>query len=205
MKKKILLLGKYIKKSSLEISIFNFLKKKKYKVYFANEFEKFNAKKYDLVVSYGYGKIINKNQIKKLNCNIINLHIGYLPFARGIYPLVWSLVFFKPIGISIHIINDEKIDSGPLIYRKKLKYKMKDTLKIIHLNCRKMIEKYFFENIDKLFKININKIRNKNKSNYYFDKENSKKLMIELPNKWDTTASYIKSNSRSLRKIYRNK
>ena len=204
MKKKILLLGKYIKKKSLDISIFNFLKKK-YKVYFINEFEKFEAKKYDLVISYGYGKILNIKQIKKLNCNIVNLHIGYLPFARGIYPLVWSLVFFKPIGISIHLINDEKIDNGPLIYKKKLKYKKKDTLKTIHLNCRKMIEKYLFENIDKLFKINLKKIIKENKSNYYFTKKKSKKLMIELPDKRDTRASYIESNYKSLKKIYKNK
>ena len=203
-KKKILLLGKYIKKKSLNISIYNFLKKN-YVVCFANEFENFKLKKYDLVVSYGYGKILNNSQIKKLGCNIINLHIGYLPFARGIYPLVWSLVFFKPIGISIHLIDNKKIDSGPVIYKKKINFNNKDTLKTIHLMCRKSLEKYFFNNFENLFQIRPKKFSLKSSSNYYFTKENSKKLMIELPDKWNTKVSYIKSDYKKFKKIYKDK
>ncbi len=203
-KKKILLLGKYIKKKSHNISIYNFLKKN-YMVYFANEFENFTLKKYDLVVSYGYGKILNKIQIKKLGCNIINLHIGYLPFARGIYSLVWSLIFFKPIGISIHLIDDERIDSGPIIYKKKLNFNNKDTLETIHLKCRKFLEKYFFNNFENLFQIRPKKFSLKSSSNYYFTKENSKELMIELPDKWNTKVSYIRSNYKKFKKIYKDK
>ena len=120
----ILLLGKYVEKKTHKLSIYKFLKKT-HNITFVDEFQKIKIKKYDLAISYGYGKILKKKQIIAINCKIINLHIGYLPFARGIYPLVWSLIFFKPIGFSIHLISDEKIDDGPVIIKKKNSYKKK--------------------------------------------------------------------------------
>lgn len=201
-KKNILLLGKYFKKKTLKFSILNYLKKR-YNIEFFNEFEKFKSKKYDLVICYGYGKILTKKQIKLLKCNIINLHIGYLPFARGIYPLVWSLVFNKPLGITLHLIQDDKIDNGQIIYKEKLNLKKRDNLKQIHFNSRKLIEKFFFKNYKKLFSYKKNKLqKNQQRKKFYFTKKMSQKLIDELPNKWETKASYIQKNSKKFKSIY---
>ena len=123
MKKlKILTLGKYIKKKINGTSIHDFLLKKKFKLTHYGEFKKIsNLEKFDLVICYGYGLILKNEQISKMSAKIINLHIGYLPFARGIYPLLWSVVFNKPVGCTFHTIENEKIDTGKLIYRKKNK------------------------------------------------------------------------------------
>ena len=197
----ILLIGKYIKKKTGKISIYNFLKKN-HTITFCEEFEDIKIKKYDYIISYGYGKILNKSQIDKLNGTIINLHMGYLPFARGIYPLVWSLIFTKPVGFTIHLISDNKIDVGPILYRKKVDYKETDNLKQIHFNCKREIEKYFISNIDKIlsYKKKLNKPRSFKR--YYFSRKCSNKLLYELPNKWNTKANYIKINSKILKKIY---
>lgn len=201
-KRKILLLGKYIKKKTKKRSIYDFLKKKN-EVTFFDEYQNIKIKKYDLVIVYGYGKILKRNLIKKLGNNIINLHIGYLPFARGIYPLVWSLIFFKPIGYSVHFIASEKIDDGPILIKKKINIKKSDSLADIHFNCRKAIENYFFQNFEKIYKYRKKKLYKAKKiKKYYFSKKLSKKLISKLPLKWNTKVDYIFKNSKNLKKIY---
>ena len=200
-KLKILLLGKYIKKKTKKISIFDFLKKT-YQIKFFNEYQNVKFKKYDLVIIYGYGKILRTKQIKKLGCNIINLHIGYLPFARGIYPLIWSIIFSKPVGFTIHQILNNKIDDGPILFRKKIKFKNYDNLSKIHFKCRSELEKYFFKNFEKILKYKKNKSNIfKSTKHPYFSRKLSTKLLYELPDKWDTTTKYLKKNSINLKKI----
>jgi len=202
-KLKILLLGKYIKKKTKKKSVFDFLKNT-YEVTFFDEHQNIKVKKYDLVIIYGYGKILKKDDIKKLGCNIINLHIGYLPFARGIYPLIWSLIFFKPIGFTIHLISNEIIDDGPILKKGKINIKETDNIKKIHFNCRKAIENYFFQNFEKILKYKKKKLsKPKIIKKYYFSKELSKKLMYRLPLKWNTKVKYLMKNSKNFKKLYK--
>ena len=47
-------------------------------------------------------------------CPIVNLHTGYLPWNRGMYPNVWPLVDWSPAGVTLHWM-DEGIDTGDII------------------------------------------------------------------------------------------
>lgn len=201
---RILTLGKYIKKKIDGNSIYNFLSKKNFSLKHYNEFQKINStRKFDIVISYGYGLILSADQIKNIAPKIINLHIGYLPFARGIYPLLWSIIFNKPIGFSIHTIDNNEIDVGRLIYRKKINYSSSYSLKDIHEKCLMQINNVFFQK----FYLIIKKTRFKNisKSRHYFNKSISNKLLLALPKKWNTKVSYLKNNSKTLKKIYKKK
>ena len=93
-------------------------------------------------------------RLKILLQKIINLHIGYLPFARGIYPLLWSIIFNKPIGFSIHTIDNNEIDVGRLIYRKKINYSSSYSLKDIHEKCLMQINNVFFQKFYLIIKKN---------------------------------------------------
>ena len=77
-----------------------------------------DAKSYDLIISFGYNKILKKNILEKISRPPINLHISYLPYNRGAYPNFWSFIKETPKGVSIHEIN-EGIDKGGIIARKK--------------------------------------------------------------------------------------
>ena len=81
-----------------------------------------NAKESDLIISFGYNKIIKKKVLKFTKRSILNLHISYLPFNRGAHPNFWSFYKNTPKGVSIHEINS-KIDQGNLIFRKKIIFK----------------------------------------------------------------------------------
>ena len=90
MKKKILFLG-YDKNQT---SLIRFLRKRKYLVTENKQkIIKYNKiKNYNLIISFGYNKIIKQNILKKLHRPIINLHISYLPYNRGSNPNFWSFI-----------------------------------------------------------------------------------------------------------------
>lgn len=98
------------------------------KKYFVKELEQrhisiSDAKKYDLIISFGYKKIINKKILQKLRRPPINLHFSYLPYNRGTHPNFWSFVENTPKGVSIHEI-DAGIDAGGIIVRKKVNFNL---------------------------------------------------------------------------------
>ena len=57
---------------------------------------------------------------------VINLHPSLLPFNRGQYPNVWSIVEGTPAGATIHYI-DEGIDTGDIIAQREVVVEPIDT------------------------------------------------------------------------------
>jgi len=70
----------------------------------------------DIILSVRYGCIIKKPIIDLSRLGVVNLHSGLLPFYRGVIPTFWALLNGdREIGSSIHFINSEAIDAGPII------------------------------------------------------------------------------------------
>ena len=68
----------------------------------------------DIGLSIYYRHIFKPEIISLFPQGIINLHTAYLPYNRGAYPNVWSIVDQTPAGVTLHYI-DEGIDTGPII------------------------------------------------------------------------------------------
>ena len=139
--------------NSKQTKLISFLNNKKINVFQKRNY-KVNSKiinKYDVCICYGYRKILNQSILKKLNRPIINLHISYLPYNRGVYPNLNSFINNTPKGVSIHEI-DKGLDTGKIIFQKKVFFKItnktnfKDTYKIL----RKEIEKLNIKNYKSL-------------------------------------------------------
>lgn len=167
--KKILFLGYTSKKTKL-ISIL----KKKYKVkeFGQKKLNKKAANSYDIIISFGYRKIISEKILASLYRPPINLHMSYLPFNRGAHPNYWSFVEGGPIGISIHEIN-KKIDGGKIIIRKKIKIKLdkKLTFKKSYEILKKEIENLFLKNYNSILKRNYNLKKYKSKGSFHLKKD----------------------------------
>ena len=181
-KKKIecLFLGYDEKKTCL----INFLKSKKINVTkFRNRtlFLKF-AKKFDCIISFGYRKIISKNVIQNLDRPVINLHISYLPYNRGAYSNYWSFINDTPKGVTIHEV-DEGIDTGKIIYRKRLYFKINKTITFTSTY------KVLINEIEKLFKKNFKKIIFKN----YRSRNQPEKMKLKLKKDIKTIPDWNKS------------
>lgn len=192
MKKyKIGLFGKYINHKSL-VKNFNHILKdcKFYHLKERESYKKILLKKIDIIISYGYGVIFKKDFfLKNPRCKIINMHIGYLPHGRGIYPNLISIIKKKKCGFSIHIIDNKKIDCGPLIYRKEVMFSKEDTMKTLFENIKKNLDSYIESNLKKiLFTKKTKKFERKYK---YFSRNEANKYFEKLPDGWDTKIKKI--------------
>jgi len=138
--------------------------------------------KYNLILSYGYRRIIKKNIIKQLKRPIINLHISYLPFNRGADPNFWSFKNKTPKGVTIHEIDDG-IDTGNILFRKKINFLIKKntSLKDTYLILRNEMEKLFKKNFNEIISGKYKKIKQISKKKLNLKKNLPKKLNWDTP------------------------
>ncbi len=159
--------------------IINFVKRKKFKIKTLHNrnLSLRNAKEADLIISFGYRKIIKKKILRVTKRPIINLHTSFLPFNRGAHPNFWSFVENTPKGVSIHEINEE-IDKGKLIFRKKIKFKNlnKQSFKSTYDILFKEIEELFIKNFFKILNHDYVSIKNFDNGTFHKKKDLPKKL-----------------------------
>ena len=114
-------------------------------------------------------KIIPNKILKFAKRPIINLHLSYLPYNRGSHPNFWSIIENTPSGISIHEI-DKGVDTGPVIYQKKIKFNFKKDKKLTFKSTYKIL----FKEIEDLFEKKLDKLI----SNDYKAKKQKKRIYI---------------------------
>jgi len=149
----------------------------------------------DLIISYGYKHIIKKNVIDVYKDRIINLHISYLPWNRGMYPNLWSIIDDTPKGVSIHLI-DEGIDTGDILFQREIKINDSDTLASSYTKLKDSIENLFIENWDLIKNFKFNKTKQvpdgtlhlKKTSEIYFK-------TLGVFNNWEITVKELKNKS----------
>lgn len=80
----------------------------------------------DIAISVYFGYILRKEFLSIFPKGCINLHPAYLPWNRGAYPNVWSIVDQTPAGATLHYVN-EMVDRGDIIARKEIPVNATDT------------------------------------------------------------------------------
>jgi len=80
----------------------------------------------DIGLSILFDYILKDDFIRLFPKGIINLHPAFLPYNRGQYPNVWSIVENSPAGVTLHYI-DAGIDTGEIITRCKVPVEPIDT------------------------------------------------------------------------------
>ena len=74
----------------------------------------------DLIISVFFNQILSPEIIKLSKKGAINIHPAYLPNYKGVSPVFWALANSEKFsGVSVHYINED-IDTGGIIYRKKI-------------------------------------------------------------------------------------
>jgi methionyl-tRNA formyltransferase len=85
----------------------------------------------DIGISVLFDYILRPPFLDLFDESVINLHPGYLPYNRGQYPNVWSIVEGTPAGTTLHYIDPE-IDTGDIIARKGVNVEPIDTGQTLH-------------------------------------------------------------------------
>lgn len=82
----------------------------------------------DLIVVSTFYQIIPKSIITIPRLGIINVHPSLLPKYRGPTPTYWVLENGeKETGVTVHFIEDEKVDSGRIVTQLRLNILSSDT------------------------------------------------------------------------------
>jgi methionyl-tRNA formyltransferase len=82
------------------------------------------TRKFDLVISAHCKKIFPAALVRNVRC--VNFHPGFNPHNRGWYPQVFSIINGKPLGATVHEMNED-IDAGPVIAQREVKISSVDT------------------------------------------------------------------------------
>ncbi|MFC1961610.1 methionyl-tRNA formyltransferase [Chloroflexota bacterium] len=80
----------------------------------------------DIALSVFFGYLLRGEILKLFSHGVINLHPAYLPYNRGAYPNIWSIVEGTPVGATLHSV-DEGVDTGDIIARKEVSVTPVDT------------------------------------------------------------------------------
>lgn len=80
----------------------------------------------DIGLSILFGYILKPDFINIFPSGIINLHPSFLPYNRGQYPNVWSIIDRTLSGATLHYI-DQGIDTGDIIAQEKIEVEPVDT------------------------------------------------------------------------------
>ncbi len=80
----------------------------------------------DVVLSVHFGYRIGAGVLGAAPRGAFNLHPGYLPFNRGLYPNVWAIVDGTPAGVTLHVM-DARFDTGPIVAQRRVEVLPVDT------------------------------------------------------------------------------
>jgi len=80
----------------------------------------------DMGISALFGYILSPEFLGMLPAGCVNIHPALLPYNRGAYPNVWSIVERTPAGVTLHYV-DEGIDTGDIIAQHEVSVEPIDT------------------------------------------------------------------------------
>lgn len=82
----------------------------------------------EIIIVSSFNQIIPKSIISIPKLGVINIHPSLLPKYRGATPTVWALLNGEEeTGVTVHFIEDEKIDNGCIITQSRLRIEPADT------------------------------------------------------------------------------
>ena len=119
---------KLAKSLNYETKLISSLDHKKFETLVHDELIKY---KIDLICLAGFMRILSKSFIKKFNGKIINIHPSLLPKYKGLNThrrVIENKEDYT--GCTVHIVNS-KLDSGKIIFQKKIKIFKKDNEKTL--------------------------------------------------------------------------
>ena len=106
--------------------------------------ETIKALRPDIGVSVMFGYILRPEFLELFPAGVINLHPAYLPYNRGAYPNVWSIVERTPAGVTLHYI-DAGVDTGDIIAQRQVPIEPVDTGETLYRKLERVCVKLFKE------------------------------------------------------------
>ncbi len=149
----------------------------------------------DLIFSLGYRQKIESDVLNCAKIGAYNMHKSLLPLHSGANPIFYTILKNTEAGHTIHEMN-EKIDSGNIVFQKKIKYDFSFDAKKLYNLIEKHQVNDFFIFLKKIGKKSIKTKKNKfNFKNYNFLKnfKSFKEINFFRKNKYFKTINLLRA------------
>ena len=80
----------------------------------------------EIGVSALFGYIVPPDLLDLIPSGCLNIHPAFLPYNRGAYPDVWSIIDGTPAGVTLHYM-DSGLDTGDIVARREVAKEPIDT------------------------------------------------------------------------------
>lgn len=147
-----------------------------------------------IFVSIQYDRILKPHLFK--TDKIYNIHFSYLPFYKGVFPIVWPILNQEKFtGVTLHKI-DSGIDTGDIIDKRKVFLKEETTSRDLYFECQKMAFRIFKNNLTSLIDDTVVLKKQPNTIGSYYSKTSLNLSGFEIDLK--KTASQVSAQVRAL-------
>ena len=145
--------------------------------------------KFNFLVSYGYRHILKQEVLDLFPCAAINLHVSLLPFCRGAHPVLWSIMDCRPLGVTIHML-DQGLDTGNILFQYATPSKLlqSDSFATVYKHLRAAIESLFVQNWKYLRAVECSGWKQQGVPTLHYSRELDQCLQF-MPQGWDTPIS----------------
>ncbi|WP_448885303.1 dTDP-4-amino-4,6-dideoxyglucose formyltransferase [Citrobacter telavivensis] len=135
------------------------------------------AREYDVIFSIHCKQIFPKEIVNSTLC--VNVHPGLNPNNRGWYPQVFSIINKKPIGATIHVMNED-IDAGDIIIQEAVLIDPFDTSLELYNKVQEVEKKLLGKYFEKIIRKEFTKKTLKTEGNYNSISDFNKLCKLDL-------------------------
>jgi methionyl-tRNA formyltransferase len=186
----------FLKSERTSTKIIQVLNSDGYKVWYTEEMIE-DTEDFDMAISFGYRHILRGDVLHNDKCPIINLHVGFLPYNRGVHPNFWSFYDGTPSGVTIHLI-DEGIDTGDIIFQRHVNFdRQEKTFRQSHNRLIDEIEDLFIKNREIILSKSFTSFPQRGPGSYH--------EVADLPEEFGGWDSVITDEIARLDKLMKNK
>jgi methionyl-tRNA formyltransferase len=127
----------------------------------------------DYIFSVQTRSILHDEFIALAGKYVYNLHLAPLPKLRGVHPSSWAILDgLTTMGVTIHLIESERIDAGPIVFQNLFPVTKNDTVWTLYKKCGRAGAKLLHDKMEKLLASNIKlKPQDESRATYHSLKE----------------------------------
>ncbi|MBW1764323.1 MAG: methionyl-tRNA formyltransferase [Deltaproteobacteria bacterium] len=151
-------------------------------------------KRADLLIVVAFGQILRKNLLTAAGWGAINIHASLLPKYRGAAPIQRAILNNESVtGLTLMHL-DEGLDSGPIIFQKKLPVYREETAGQLHDRMALVAGDFLIESLDTMAGAQISTIPQDDSKASYAAKINRAMALVD----WNMDAESISALIRGL-------
>jgi methionyl-tRNA formyltransferase len=133
----------------------------------------------ELGISIYFGYILRRPLLTAFRRGCVNLHPALLPYNRGSFPNVWSIVENTPAGATLHEV-DEGIDTGDILAQREVPVEPVDTGETLYHRLERACFELFVDSWEPLLEHRLVPVPQQSTGTYHLKRDIARIDAIDL-------------------------